>query len=459
MSSWIEDLMARALLDPSGRLVSMECDEIELDGVAVGRVLLTFTVEDLRGGTYEAQGRVLVPVGVGPNDEAPVVYHCGYEMPEALAARHVLARGRISATVVQTLPLDAVFPNAWSLTRGPKAEIVFGHLVRSMSFVDPARVVYAGGSAGGYSALMAAAEAFPCAGAVPSVPPTNLAYMSAWTEWNLTHIPDSEVMSKAWIQGMGAAVTAWKAAHGEDYDGAGWLGHSPVGHVERITCPVLTFFSMSDVLVPVSQVDNRMAQAIEAARPGGVEFRSQIVSDAPAAQVKLLDVLGDRALVQVVTVPDDIPPMEGADLTMITEMSLLPLPPVEAIAGRWNVLVADEGEPVFVVSHYKHQYEPDLTSFIDTLLETPVGVDQLTAPKLDQLLARWTGQEWLAPGYSSLDRPEAERADVEMGLRIYCAASPANTDRFNQLYRDLAPDRRLLPEVLVAELGQASAAS
>ena len=47
------------------------------------------------------------------------------------------------------LPLEAVFPNAWSLTRGPKAEIVFGHLVRSMSFVDPARVVYAGGSAGG----------------------------------------------------------------------------------------------------------------------------------------------------------------------------------------------------------------------------------------------------------------------------------------------------------------------
>ena len=451
MSNWVEELMVKSLPDPSNRLVGMECDEVEIEGAIVGRVLLTFTVEDLRGETYEAKGRVLLPLNIDPDANAPVIYHCGYEAPESLATKQVVSRGRVSATVMQ-LPLDAVFPNAWSLLRGPKAEIVLGHLVRSMSFVDPTRVVYVGGSAGGYSALMAAAEAFPCAAAVPGVPPTNLAYMSAWTEWNLDQLPAAETLSRSWMEGMRAAVVAWKSAHGDDYAGAGWLGHSPVGHVDRITCPVTVFFSMADVLVPVSQVDAGLSTAIETSRPGSVEFRPEIISDASSAQVRLLDVLGDRAKVQVLAVPDGALPMADADLTMVTEMPPFPLPDLEAVAGLWNVLVADEGEPVFVVSHFKHQYEPDFASFIDNALQTPVSLDQLTVPKLHQLLSRWVGREWLAPGYYSLDRPEAERADVELGLRTYCAAAPANAGHFRDFYQDLPRDQQVLPTTLVAEL-------
>lgn len=451
MSRWLETLMAKALQDPSNRVVDMQCDEVEIEGTRVGRVLVTFTVEDLRGETYEAKGRILVPYDIDPDANASVIYHCGYEAPETLGTKQAVSRGRVSATIVQ-LPLDAVFPNAWSLLRGPKAEVVFGHLLRSMSFVDPTRVVYVGGSAGGYSALMAAAETFPCAAAVPSVPPTNLAYMSALTEWNLDQLPAAETLSRSWMEGMRAAVVAWKSAHGDDYAGPGWLGHSPVGHVDRITCPVTVFFSMSDVLVPVSQVDAGLATAVETTRPGAVEFRPEIVSDAPSARVRLLDVLGDRADVQVLAVPVGALPIADADLTLVTEMPPFPLPDLEAVAGRWNVLVADEGEPVFVVSHFKHQYEPDFASIIDDALQTPVGVEQLTASKLDQLMSRWAGEEWLAPGYHSLDRPEAERADVELGLRSYCATSPANAERFQDLYQGLPPDRRVLPKPLVADL-------
>src|SRR5687767_10784914 len=115
MSTWVEHLMAGAFDDPSGRIVDMSCDELEVGGDVVGRVQLTFTVEDLRGKTYEAKGRVLVPRALAdaPEDRLPLVFHCGYEAPESLGAKQV-ALGRVSATTVQ-LPLDAVYPNAWSL--------------------------------------------------------------------------------------------------------------------------------------------------------------------------------------------------------------------------------------------------------------------------------------------------------------------------------------------------------
>jgi len=452
VSDWVERLMDGAFDDPSGRIVAMECDELEIDGATVGRVQLTFTVEDLRGDTYEARGRILVPsdLAVEPGARLPLVYHCGYEAPEAVGAKQV-ARGRVSVTTVQ-LPLDAVFPNSWSLLRGPKMEVVLGHLVRSLPFVDPGRVVYTGGSAGGYSALMAGAEAFPAAAVVSGVPPTNLAYMSAVTEVNHTRLLGSGAASVEWLEGMMRAVAAWRSVHGEDYDAPGWLAHSPVAHVDRVTAPVAAFFSQADVLVPIAQVDEALAAPIVSSRAGEMEFRPEALTDARSAQVRLLDVLGDRADVHLVQVPEDALPMLQADLTLLTEMPPFVLPDLEPVASRWSVVIADEGEPVFVVSHFKHQYEPDFEPFIERALRTETSVDQLTATKLDQLLDRWAGEEWLAEGFWHLDRPEAERADVERGLRTYCDTSPAHAARLRNLYSQCPEERRVLPQDLVAEL-------
>jgi hypothetical protein len=456
VSNWVEKLMDGAFDDPAGRLVEVSCDELEVGGDVVGRVVLSFTVEDVRGETYEAKGRLLLPRTLAdePGGLLPAVLHCGYEAPEPYGARQV-ARGRVSATTVQ-LPLDAVFPNSWALLRGPKMEFVLGHLVRGLSFVDPARVAYAGGSAGGYSAILAAAEAFPAAAAVPGVPPTNLAYMGAWTATNLERLAGTDAPSLGWLEGMSPAVAAWRLVYGDDYDAPSWLAHSPVSHVDEVTCPVATFFSMSDVLVPIAQVDEQLGSAVVQTRPGQLEFRPEELSDAAAVRVRLLDVLGERADVQVVPVPEHLEPMLDADLAMVTEMPPFELPDLEPVAGRWAVTVADEGEPIFLVSHYKHQYEPDFEPFMTRALAVTTEVDQLTERKLEQLLARWTGEEWFAPGFGYLDRPEAERADVERGLRAYCATSQAHAARFSELYGRLPDSRRVLPTALVGSLLEAA---
>jgi hypothetical protein len=219
-----------------------------------------------------------------------------------------------------------------------------------------------------------------------------------------------------------------------------------------VTAPVAAFFSQADVLVPIAQVDEALAAPIVSSRAGEMEFRPEALTDARSAQIRLLDVLGDRADVHLVKVPEDALPMLQADLTLLTEMPPFVLPDLEPVAGRWSVVIADEGEPVFVVSHFKHQYEPDFEPFIERALRTEISVDQLTATKLDQLLARWAGEEWLAEGFWHLDRPEAERADVERGLRTYCGTSPAHAARLRSLYSQCPDERRVLPQDLVAEL-------
>src|SRR5687768_10964837 len=105
-SNWVADLLEGAFDDPAGRIVKMTCDETEIAGTAVGRVRLTFTVEDLRGKTYEAKGRLLLPTSLrdDPGARPPVAFYCGYEAAEEVGVKQV-ALGRICATTVQ-LPLD-----------------------------------------------------------------------------------------------------------------------------------------------------------------------------------------------------------------------------------------------------------------------------------------------------------------------------------------------------------------
>lgn len=451
MSTWVDEVMTGAIEDASGRVTDMKCDEVQLAGETMGRVLLRFTVEDLRGDEYEARGRLLLPRSVGHQQERhPAIFHCGYEAPEIFAAKQV-CRGRVSATTIQ-LPLDAVFPNAWSLLRGPKMEFVLAHLLRSLSFVDPGKVVYAGGSAGGYSALLAAAEAFPAAAAIPSVPPVNLAYMGAVTDGNLARLAGSDAPSLGWVQGMSAASAAWRLVFGDDYDAPGWLAHSPVSHVDRITCPVSAFFSRTDPLVPLAQVDEALAQAVNDARPGQLELRPETLSNASSPSIRLLDVLGDRAEVTIVPVPEEMEPMTQADLSMVTDMPPFPVRTSEPRARTWAITIVDEGEPHFMVSHFQHRFEPDFEEFVGRALDNDVAVEQLDEKKLAQLLDRWSAVEWFAQGFHYLDRPEAEQADVARGLRRYCSTSPAHVARFRHLYEALPPTRRTLPVSLVEKL-------
>ena len=451
--SWHERVR-NAFHDPAGVIVELEISDDTVDDQPIGIVSLSFRVKDLRGEPYVARARLLLPAAVLDGQaDVPVWFSCGYELTDVPAARQ-LRRGRVVVTSCDPVG-EEVFPFHNPLCRGPNTDYVLAHLVRGLTFVDPTRIVYAGGSAGGYAALLVAAEAFPAAAAVPSSPVVNLVYQAAHLMDNAPRLaaePPAEQPLMGVLMGMFLPFIdrGWSRAFGDDLSATAWWDHSPMAHVDEVSCPVAAFFSTGDFLVPIEQVGSEVAAATLAELPPGVVMAAADLSPLSTASVRLLEVLGERADLRVVPVP------EGAATASISDIDLTMSRPQTPVAvpvdgqAQWQVVVVDEGPTVFGIGHTRHLIEPDFDAFVDLALTTGVAVEQLTADKLRQLLRRWRGEEWLARGFHHLDELAAERADVEVGLRAYCAVSPAHAERFASLYAQVGGGE--LPQALLGEL-------
>lgn len=445
--------------DPAGRLLEVQVAEGRVGDEVMGVLRITFTVEDLRGRTCVATGRIFLPraVATGEVRRAPVWFACGYELHAEQAAPHV-ALGRIVATTCDPVG-DAIYPFHNPLARGPAMDHVLAHLVRGLPFVDPAQVVYAGGSAGGWAALLVAAQAFPAAGVVAETPPVNLVYQGAYglDTWpRLATSPPADQPLVGVLAGVLAQVgeEGLVRAYGREVSAPAWWQHSPLAHLDAITAPVMTFFSTADVLVPVVQVDEELGAAAIAAAPDGLNLAPGVLTDAPLAAATLVGALGGRAAVVVLPLP------EGAARTSLAEVDLtrtrprlgVPVPARTPSGQDWLVAVLDEGPPALGAGHTAHAVSPDTAAWVEVVLAAQIAVEQLSPAKLGILLDRWTGMEWLAPGFHHRDQPAAERADVARGLRVYCSTSPRHAAHFAQHYAALPEHRRVLPESLVAEL-------
>jgi hypothetical protein len=82
-----------------------------------------------------------------------------------------------------------------------------------------------------------------------------------------------------------------------------------------------------------------------------------------------------------------------------------------------------------------------------------IPVSQLTPVKLERLMDRYAGKEWLpSAGLRHLDTPEAERADVLRGLKTFVAGGVEHARHFFVLYDKLPPARKVLDPAALKEL-------
>ena len=442
------DDLASAFDDPAGLITDIAAEDVEVGGERARQLLLTFRVRDLRGDRYLATAKVLVP-SAWAGERVPAWFNCGYELEDESVAAAQLRRGR--AVVTPRNPQEgSVFPGSNPLLRGPNTDYVLAHLARGASFIDRAAIVYGGGSAGGYATLMVAAEAFPAAVAVPAGPPVNLGYQAAYMATVLPRLvadppegfPIIQMITSAFVEW----IEPWKSGYGEDFGSTSWFDHSPVAHVDRITCPVQLMTSSADFLVPVDQFSRRFAEPTLADPPTHVTIAAEELDPSPLVATRLVDSLGERAQVYRVPLPEGAVNVEKLDLTM-----QVPQMPVSIAADlpdgkQWSINILDEGPIVMGATHGRHAVTATFEPFIGSMLDRGIGVDQLTPAKLDQLLDRYRGAEWLAPGYHHLDEPEAERADVLRGLALYRSQSDAHERRFAELYAAVEDARRVLPD-------------
>ena len=415
------------------------------------RVHVSYTYRDHEGKEKEAKAKLYLPDVIHAPESAryPLFLAAGYELAEG-AEQEYLRRGWLVASPreLETNPL----------IRTTSPDVALLHLARSLPWIDDTRVVIGGGSAGGWMTLMLAAETFPLAGAAPDVPPVNWGYNGAYFFKQLERAGPSggNAARVPALFGVGTMLKPCLNVYGDKFDDTTWFADSPLAHVPSITCPVSVYFSTADVLVPINQVGARWVQPFDSAQfPQGFTMDPDRLMASREGRVRLMDVLPAEAFEVVnLAVPD------GTSLHNVRENAGKPTTcelPVSA-DKLWSIAIIDEGSPVPGIDHRKYDLMPTRNTFWERVVTGKIDVGQLTATKLERMMDRYAGKEWLPSRLKHLDFPASEREDVVRGLRTYVGAAPANRRRFADLYARLPAERRVLePEILrVLQAGEAS---
>jgi len=431
---WAEELVQSVQPGPASRLRIADSRLLAGQEKPVALVVADFTYLDPHGQEKKARAKLYLP-GALRTDKAkvPLYFVAGYEATDPIALTHV-KRGWLVVSPSQ------VEPNPLVRTANPDTALL--HIARSLPFVDDTKVMIGGGSAGGYITLMLAAETFPLAGAAPDVPPMNWGYTGAY----FFNQYDQVLAARDAKQGRDvpflAAVTPMlqdaKHLYGTEYGDFIWFRHSPLSHLATITCPVSALWSTADVLVPMQQVGDRWVRPFEPKEfPEGFTMDPTRLTVTREGRLRLTDVLADEEYeVFTIAVPDTVTRAKPIEL------------PVSA-GKRWSVIILNEGPPGSKVGHFKHNLAVSREEFFRRILSGGLAARQLTALKLERMMDRYAGIEWLPTKLKHLDYAESERADVLRGLKTYITADPENAGTFARLYGQLPPAKRVLePQVM-----------
>jgi len=434
--AWVQSLLTNLGDRLTSRLRIIRSSLVSVTPQPIVKVLVEYSYLDTRGQEQVARAKLYLPKSAEDSARRfPLLYAAGYELDDRSSVAH-LERGYV---VVSPRELK---DNPLVQTINPDAALL--HIARTLPWVDDTRVVICGGSAGGYMTLMLAAETFPLSGAAADVPPVNWAYNAAYflqkSKWQASGDTSAPTPDLPVFMAVAPIADQAIGVYGDNTDDPIWHRNGPLGHLDTITCPVLAYWSTADMLVPIPQVGNDWVRPFDAAvYPPGFTMDPDALCATPEGRLRLLDVL----------------PAGDYELFSVSEEQVRALIPTKDSAQgpaelpfsrqkRWSVVILGEGPPEPEVGHTKHAVPWTRNTFLDHVAAEQLSVTQLTAAKLERLMDRYAGKEWLPTRLRHLDLSDAERADVVRGLRTFVAAGTDHASLFVQLYRQLPPDRQVL---------------
>jgi hypothetical protein len=221
--------------------------------------------------------------------------------------------------------------------------------------------------------------------------------------------------------------------YGENTDDKTWYSQSPLPHLSTISGPVSVYWSTADMLVPINQIGDSWVRSFTAKGfPQDFTMDRLKLGVTQEFRTRLTDVLGKDSY-EVWVQPAAGKPIE------------LPV----SLTKSWSILILDEGAPEPQVGHFKAAPRVTREKFLAQAMSGKVSALQLTPLKLERLMDRYAGKEWLpSGGVRHLDFPEAEKADVLRGLQTYVRAGVEHARTLAVLYEKLPPARKVLePEV------------
>ncbi len=435
--TWIAEALRGPDAPAANRLEVVAASVVTGASVRVGKAEVAYAYRDTDTLEVPAKGKLYLPETVRKGARVPLVYSAGYELDDVSAAGWV-EKGYAVATPAG---LDRI-----PLARTPNADVALLHAVRALPFVDDARVILVGGSAGGWMALMLAAETFPLAGVAPDVAPMNWGYNAAY----LLHQKDGLWAKVPALFAIRPAIEPCLKVYGEDVNERTWYLHSPLAHLSTITCPVSAVWTTADMLVPIDQIGERWVRPFAASDfPVGMTMEPAGLMTSAEGRRRLTDLLPESDY-EVVVVPMPAGVVRRAVSAGAETRKTIELP--VSSGRRWSIAILDEGAPEPQMDHQKYNVRWTRDAFLERHVTGRIEPDQLTTAKLERLMDRYADREWLPTALKHLDGQAHERADVLRGLSTYVAASPENARRFADLYAKLPAERQVLAAEVVARL-------
>lgn len=439
---WVAELFHDFRTAPASRLQLIEAVAVNDGPQGVVKAVIEYPYRDTKGQPAVGKAKLFLPAALQQaKKKFPLYYSGGYEMDDNGAAA-LVAGGKVVATprTIEANPLVR--------TVNPDAALL--HLVRSLPFVDDSKVILAGGSAGGYITLMLAAESFPLAGAAPDVPPINWGYNAAFflqrerpgaaaADPNGPKVPVFDVIVPIVKQAQGV--------YGDDTNSATYFANSPLAHLSTVTCPVSVYWSTADMLVPIDQVGARWIRPFDPqGMPKGFTMDRENLTNTAAGRTQLIDVLKQTDY-ELFVVPEETIKQQ-AEANQPVDFG-------DSAGKQWSITILDEGAPTALLGHLKYQTVPRVhRTFLDRVTAATISPSQLTPLKLERLLDRYAGNEWLPAGLMHLDAPEVEQADVVRGLTTYVAAGPEHATRFAEMYAKLPTEKKVLSRDVLSAIGR-----
>ena len=104
------------------------------------------------------------------------------------------------------------------------------------------------------------------------------------------------------------------------------------------------------------------------------------------------------------------------------------------------------------MGHTKYVVGWTREKFLERAKTAKIAITQLNATKLERLMDRYAGKEWLPSKLIHLDDPESEKADVLRGLNTFAQTSPEHAKAFAEQYAKQPKARQVLDEKTVKVL-------
>lgn len=418
------------------------------DGVCYATVDVPY--RDVHGNEKMGQGRLIARRKAMESKEAlPPYCNVHYEMDPG-GAEHLCKEGWL---VVTPHYGDPAQKTGYVLELAPGDSLNLSNAllqwVRRLPFVDRTRLFVAGGSAGGYMALMMGAHSFPVNAILADFPVVNWAYNIGYFEANVgvtkyRELKDAKESPMPVLCAV-SMLTDWAyGVFGKDLTSDAYYFDNPISSLECITSPVLLTTATGDLLVPIEQTARAYSRPLEPGKcPEGYSRDIAKLGPTEKTRASLTDLLPkDAYRIFILPLPQGLHEYDHSNLDEQAKLATK-APRVEREWARdcqWNINILDEGPPIATSAHSRYAWNLAATGFCEAYRNAPVTPQVLAPAKLAWLMQRYAGKlAYTAPladgsPINRLNFEDLEKRDVVTGLLDYARISPEHEKRLKSLY-------------------------